>query len=266
MTLLGYFAYSMPSLAEDNDSYRYILEKSHSKKVCDHMLEVYNRYFKYPFVASPELSDYAEGGRYALPLLPGVTRDPELTRAMALSIYPSSAEFDAVKWQEGSVQYPNGNDQAVMVADVDIDNDGSVDTVVKFFFVQPYLLSNPLSREAFAVYRGAIKPEQLPSDINTFYISQEEGKTPANIGFHFGSDASVFPYRIVRVFSYGGVNYLSAYGGRWLKESHALKYQWPDREYMDVLQYQSGGDNLGKESWSPLKINTICQFRMVVIK
>lgn len=213
------FVYPITSVAEQSDAYRYILKTSRNDKVCGHMKGVYNRYFKRPFAASPDLADFDEGGSYALPLLPGVTRDPRLARAMIFSIQPSSPEFDAVKWQEGRVQYPNGNDQAVMVADVDIDNDGSVDTVVKFFFAQPNLLSNPRSREALAAYRGAIKLEQLPFDINTLYIRQEGGKTPVNIGFDFGSSASVFPYMIVRVFSYGGVNYLSAYGRRWLKET-----------------------------------------------
>lgn len=260
------FVNSIPSMAGQSDAYRYVLKSSHNKKLCDHMEEVYNRHFKHPFAVSTDPADFVEGGRYALPLLLGVTHDPELAKAMALSISPTSPEFDAVKWREGRVQYPNGNDQAVMVADVDIDNDGSVDTVVKFFFAQPYLINNPLSVDALAVYRGVIKPELLPFSINALYIRQDGVRTPANIGANFGQvSSSSFPYAILRVFSYDGANYLSAYGRRWIRTSSALKHRWPDLEYIDVLQYHGGGDNLGKEGWSQLKMDTICQFRMTVI-
>ena len=254
-------------IAGEDDSYTYTLEVNNNDKVCSHMKEVYNHYFKRPFAISTNLSDYAEGEKYALPLLPGVKRDPRLSLKERFSLQPTSPEFDAIKWQEGRVKYPDGNigEQPIMVANVDVDNDGTIETVIKFSFMAGYVLAAGGGEDALAIFRNnAIELDKQPLDFYALFRGQNGRQSPA----HITGDTYELPYEVIRLFTYGGINYLSAYGqhGQPWPRGNDNPVQSPDREYMDVLQYRSGGDNLGKGKWSPLKIDTICQFRMTVAK
>lgn len=268
VALLACLINPIHGIAGEDDSYIYKFEVNNSDKVCSHMKEVYNQYFKRPFKASTDHADYEEGGQYALPLLSGVKRDPRLTIKARRSFQPTSPEFEAVKWQEGrTTGLPDIGitDQPILVANIDIDNDGTVETVIKESFMQGYLPSyrSMLGGEdsLFIFRNGDIDLTQQPINRRTFYDGFVGHRLPAQIiGF-----ANSYSARLTRLFTYEGVNYLSAYSQAWLKDD-ADPYQPPDREYMEVLQYHGGGDNLGKGKWSPLKIDTICRFRMTVAK
>lgn len=272
LCILGFFilclTYPIQGRTGEFDTYHYKLEVNNNDKVCSHMKEVYNQYFKRPFAVSTNLADYGEGGRYALSLLPGVKREPKLTMQARRSLQPSSPEFDAVKWQEGrTTGLPDIGipDQPILVGSIDIDNDGTVETVIKESFMVGYLPSYHSmlgGGDSLFVFRnGDIDLTQQPINRRIFYDGFVGHRPPALITAFLNS----YPARLTRPFTYEGMNYLSAYSQAWLKDD-ADPYQPPDREYMEVLQYRSGGDNLDKGKWSPLKIDTICQFRMTVAK
>ena len=76
-------AYAKPASADDLDRYRYVLEKSTNDRVCDHIKSVFNVHFRYPWRTpllgvEPEDSSYGPSGRYAFPLLPGVTHNDRM--------------------------------------------------------------------------------------------------------------------------------------------------------------------------------------------
>ena len=248
--------------------YEFKLEVSNNDKVCNHMSVVYSQYFNHPFAASSKPEDYAEGGQNALPMLPGVQRDSRLSTETRRSLQPSSPEFDAVKWQEGRIKYPQEyiGEQPTVVTNIDIDNDGSIETVIKISFMQGYLPSHGSmlgGEDSLFIFRnGDIELNPQPLDNRVFYDGWKGHRPPAEIAGY----ANQFSGRLIRIFAYEGVNYLSAYSQAWLEEDLGNPYQMPDKEYMEVLQYRSGGDNLGKGKWSQLKIDTICKFRMTAAK
>jgi hypothetical protein len=262
VVFMGCLIYSTSVMAGEDDSYHYKLEISHNDKLCRHMESVYNQYFKHPFPVRVSLADYNEGGRFALPMLPNIKRDPRQSMKTRFSLQATSPEFDAVKWREGRVKYPEENigEQPVMVADIDIDNDGSIETVIKFSFLAGYVLAAGGGEDSLAIYRqGSVDLIKQPLIFDALYRGQDGRQPPAHIsGSSYG-----FNYQVIRIFNYDGMNYLSAYGQQYLRKN-AASYDPPDREYLDVLQYHSGGDNLGKGSWSPLKMDTICKFLMKV--
>ncbi len=249
--------------------YVFKLEVNNNDKVCKHMQDVYNQYFSRPFAASTDPVDYADGGRFALPLLPGVQRDPRLSIKARRSLQPISPEFDMVRWQEGRYRHiymdQDRGDQEMLVARFDIDNDGAVETIIKNSFMEGYLPSrNSMlgGEDSLFIFRAGELDIGVPIQLKTFYEGQDGHQRPAQIGGY----GYPFPYRSIRPFIYEGVSYLSVYSQSWLEEDAGDPYLMPDEEYMQVLEYRSGGDNLGKGKWSPLKIDTICQFRMTAAK
>src|SRR5919201_3914299 len=113
------------------DAYRYSVEINTDDKLCKHMQAVYSSAFRQPW-------DYRERSTInAVPRFDYVTSDPLLERYLFFSLYPSTPEFEQVRWKEGRGYFGNDERNAtpILVAQLDIDNDGVEDLVIKHGFM-----------------------------------------------------------------------------------------------------------------------------------
>jgi uncharacterized protein len=124
--------------------YRYRLEYSQDRVLCPHMSKVFNSKFKTPWYRSTlklEPDPVLFGVPYSqhFERLPGISYDKRKTYDMFLAKYPTSPEFAAVKWREGRYEPPPGSiytEPPILVAQVDIDNDGENEWIVKYGFMR----------------------------------------------------------------------------------------------------------------------------------
>jgi hypothetical protein len=248
------------ALAADDDAYHYQLTKNNDPDVCQHMYYVYSNNFKYPFRTSGEVADYSPGGKFALPLLPGVKADGLKSMNMMYSLQPSSPEFDAIKWHEGHDEY----DAAIMVTDVDINNDGKLERVIKHGFMGSYYDSKHPNDDDIVIFTknafDSIKRRVTLEDI--FKVADPNGFPAVLAGWPINS----VHYRILRPFIYKNTIYLSGYGIRgWSK-----KLGWPLGEHVDIVKYVNGGGYIGKHKYTPIyapiKLDLICAFNMKPVK
>ncbi|MEQ1579954.1 MAG: hypothetical protein ABL964_05130 [Steroidobacteraceae bacterium] len=82
--------------------------------------------------------------KYGFPLLPGIERDFQATIQTVHSRQPSAPEFDSVNWSEGRLQLRSPGSSSAdgfhnyLITYIDIDNDGTIDTVTKNGFNEGY--------------------------------------------------------------------------------------------------------------------------------
>lgn len=117
-------------------SYSYELLKGKERAVCQRMLEVYSTGFKKPWSADN---------------LANQPRSLELLQTR-FSRFPTSPEFDSVKW----IAHPyeiKGSSNFALYSNIDIDNDGTSELVLKLRFFQ----GSPGTRDYLYVFpQGAI--------------------------------------------------------------------------------------------------------------
>lgn len=138
-------------------TYQFSLEKDADHDLCVHMDTVFNKFFRDMWDTPPFLrgrEDYSEKSKYAYPRLDGI---PHISRAVFLLRYakwPESPEFAAIPWIQGRLapvkraesQMPQQATrleqtlalQRFLIAHVDIDNDGVVDTLIKWHATPDY--------------------------------------------------------------------------------------------------------------------------------
>ena len=259
--------YPIQSIAGEFDTYRYSLEKNNNNKVCSHMAEVYTKFFKKPFDITNYVAMYKENGSNLPPLLPGAKDDFRSFISMRFSFYPSSPEFNAIKWQVGK-QMRGGTEQMhdvypnipFIAADMDIDNDGQLETVIKHEFIECYVPGCVYGHaDVLSIFRkGDIDLMNGPIEWHAFFKAQNDHPPLAVI---YGPQSTC---DLVRPFIYDGVTYLSCYHQTWIKDYRNFHDETPDREYTDVLKYQGVGTLPGGRQ--PIKGETVCKFRMRVTK
>lgn len=274
--LIFLLTYPMQGMTGEMDTYRYKLEQNNNNKVCTHMSDVYNQFFKKPFDTQEYIKpfdhpEYVKGG-IALPnLLPGAKVNLGSLINMGFSFYPSSPEFDAVKWQIGNeahgdskTYYYKGNPTPYLTpfiaADIDLNNDGHIKTVIKHAFMSCYIPGCESGHaDVMSIFRkGDIDLTKGPIELDTFFKGQN-GSPPLAVIYGPQSTCD-----LVRPFIYDGVTYLSCYHQTWIKDFMDFRNRTPDREYTDVLKYQ-GVEEL-PDGRKPLKAETVCRFRMTVAK
>jgi hypothetical protein len=254
---------SVAAHAGDLDRYHYVIAKSVDRKVCQHMAGVYNSHFGYPWrlsvlrIQSDDL-EYGTNGRYAYPKLPGVTHDNEKTFQMARSRLPTSPEFDAIEWREGRYSFGSGSDLGelpMLVAKIDIDNDGRIETVMKTSFMTDYYISSGSGGEDLLL---VFKDEEIDLGkavrFEPFYRMQESREKPALI-----TALPSVPYRLIRPFVLNGVTYLSGYQQGWSEKNSV------GREEMHVVRYRKVSENPDPvDKRNIVHLDLICVFRMTV--
>jgi hypothetical protein len=259
--------YPIQGITGEADTYRYKLDENNNDRVCRHMSEVYNRFFKKPFSTTIDEAEYEKGGGNLPTLLPGAQNDWRSFINMRFSFLPSSPEFDAIKWREGKIKRPSHGEHVVpnvpfIAADMDISNDGQLETVTKNEFMGCYIpdprCSDGIADVLFIFRKGDIDLQKGPIEWDTFFKGQG-GKAPLAVIYGRQSTCA-----LVRPFIYEGITYLSCYHQEWVKDFMDYRNSTPDREYTDILKYQ-GVEKLpgGRQ---PIKAETVCRFRMRVTK
>ena len=256
------------------DRYRYVLEQNTNDKVCHHMDAVYNQHFGYPLKTPPLTTigsepdrAYGPNGRFAFPTFPGVIHDNRIAAVMRYSRFPTSPEFDAIKWREGRYRFRAASgldlrEQPMLVAQFDIDNDGRPDTVIKTSFMAGYWPSHDSVEggedELFVFLKGEIDLSRVVT-YEDLMGGQAGGHRPTMIS---GGNSR----RLIRPFLFDGNAYLSTYEQQWRGGEFFDSSTKLDGEYTNVLRYRGGGENLGHGNWSPLELEMICRFRMKVVR
>lgn len=247
------------------DTYHYKLEENNNDKVCSHMAGVFSKYFKKPFSTINDEAEYVKGGGVLPPLLPGAKDDLRSFVNMRLSFQPTSPEFDAIKWQVGKQITRTAGEVDVLntpfiAADVDLNNDGQIKTIIKHAFMGCYIPDPRCDNgqtDVLSIFRKSdIDLMTGPIEWNAVFKGQN-GHTP--LAVIFGEYSSC---ELMRPFVYAGVTYLSCYHQEWVKDYLDFRNNTPDKEYTDILKYQ-GVKDMG-DGRKQIKAETVCRFRMKV--
>jgi hypothetical protein len=247
------------ALASSDPTYIYRLEASHDKTLCGHMRGVLNRNFsdfwvgdQGGLVLDAEIDGtYSAQSRFAWPTFPGVEHNYRTTFDMRYSKFPSSAEFDVIDWREGR-QPINGAAgfywRPFLAANIDIDNDSHVDTVVKMGFSQGYAnmtaVPNP-EPEGMVVWRSVRTDFQRP-----FLLERLDQKQGISV-----SGGRLRPFR------YRGRYYVASYRMDLGQDFMAAKRPpfRPMKESMEIHSYHVSGRNTLQSRWNT---EMVCRFAM----
>ncbi|KXB32580.1 hypothetical protein AT959_02555 [Dechloromonas denitrificans] len=263
------------------EMYKYRLEESKDKSLCVHMTQVFNQNFKTPWnrgIGFEGENPLIFGKPYdkLYERLPDVSFDKESTYEMLLSKFPSSPEFDAVRWKEGRTCYPEGGKEDIchlrpmLVAEIDIDNDGQKEWVVKhsFMFKIPTKFVSDAGDEDYSGEDGlAIFPKDgldltMPLTLKQLVHGQKPGRQPRLLDLKVALQ--------LRPFVYKGKTYLSAYqfvlDDKSLSPKKNHRYQlYPDREYMNILRVFAGGKRLEGQIIETANTENVCRIRMIML-
>lgn len=250
-------------LAGDLDRYRYSLVRGAEREVCVHLQKVLLKNFSFPW-RRPALarlvesdSNYGQGSVFSFPKVPGVDHDTKATLLMSYSRYPTSPEFDAVDWREGRITGMPGEASGlhpVLVADIDIDNDGLKETVLKTAFMLQYYSGNGSGGEdVLYVLPQRSAPLAHPISWHEVISAGDQSNRIALIAL-----SEDVPFRLIRPFVYEGTTYLMGYeqaynGGNQLERFH-------------VVKYRGGGYEQATKTRTRVKLERVCLFRMIVAK
>jgi hypothetical protein len=250
----------------------YELETNNNPDLCAHMNTTFNKSFRHLWDAEPlGLGDdphYRADSRYEFSRLPGVAHETRKTFDMRYSKVPSSPEFDAVEWKEGraiigepvgGVPMPGGHTPIpILVAYIDIDNDGQIDTVAKTGFnggysYMAYGNGSGLDSEYLVTWPG----EKLDfTGVRSLWPL--ENATPVD-KLPIGYDGSY-----LRPFVYKGRSYLAKYEidlGEDYDATSKPPYK-PLHETMSILSLHFGG-TISEVTHKPIwDIDIVCQYRM----
>lgn len=256
--------------------YKYQLEKSHDADLCRHMTKVFNQKFRTPWNkgylgVEPNPTIFGKPYDQIFERLPGVEYDKNFTWDMLYSKYPSSPEFEAVQWKEGryhdSDMTVGPKEQPILLANIDIDNDGQKDWVVKssFMFKMPTNVVSGAGNSDFAGWDQLriFPPHGLDLTVSLTLEQLTYGQKPDRPPRRIAEESGVQ----LRPFIYNGKTYLSAYEVVWHDEAIHTKRSrgyriYPDREYLNVLQVTSGGKRFHSEAIETANTKTVCRIRM----
>jgi hypothetical protein len=251
-----------PSYGANEQKMRYsyhLLEGQVS--VCEHMNEVFNRSFSDLWNADPLWSEsdvhYAANSRYAFPMLPGVDHSARDTFTMRFSKTPSSAEFNSVAWREGRALIGvSTKPEPILIAYLDFDNDGQLDTVIKVGFSGGYkymTYGGDLFAEHILVLRGRQMELKGVLPLNTL---------TKDVPFALAPVIATATYE--RPFIYQAHTYVAQYDedlGEGFAAAKKPLYK-PIRETMSILSYRFTGRAEANTNAPEWDVDTVCRFEM----
>jgi hypothetical protein len=166
----------------------------------------------------------------------------------------------------GQIKRPNhgeaggGANVPFITADLDINNDGKLEKIIKSSFMSCYIPGcNAGHSEDLSIFRkDDIDLTNGPLELQEI-VNGKNGHHP--LAFIYGQTSLC---DLVRPFIYDGVTYLSCYYQKWVKDYRDIHNRTPDQEYTDILKYQ-GVEKL-PDGRKPIKAETVCRFRMTVVK
>lgn len=263
------------------ERYRYQLEDGAHNEVCRHMTQVFNTRFKTPWdkgKLGSEPIPKIHGTPYdqVFERMPGVEYKKDFVYSMLLSKYPTSTEFEAVKWRETRVK-PESNsivsEYPALITQLDIDNDGQLDWVVKHLFMDKITTFEGWGQAWGGNDHLLIFPlngfeSVVPIPIETLIPLKNPSKAPRSVDERISEslDASQ-----LRPFIFKNKTYLSAYQVFWKfteNAGHTLPRppykEYPDREYMNIFAVLPGGFRKeGFESVTlPVNTEMLCRISM----
>jgi hypothetical protein len=266
--LIACFGVVSTASAGLDDTYGYAIVRSTNHKLCGHVHRVLSSNFKTPWERPPldlgKDSPYGIHGSYAFDKLAGVEHDNRTAFRMGYAKLPTSGDFQAIAWREGRYRFVESSgkdhgDLPFLVAEFDIDNDGHAETVVKTSFMTNYWPSHRSvegGEDTLFIFRGGSLDLSRKLDSGAFYKGQDGKQSPAML--QLGNA------RLVRPFMTNGVVYLLTYQQEWkggeFRGSNRIR-----NEFMNVLLYRSGRENLGGGKWSPVQTDLVCRYRMHVV-
>jgi len=267
--------------------YRYQLKESHDKDLCIHMTHVFDQNFRTPWYKGwlklePNPVLFGKPYDQVFERLPGVEYSKKYTWNMLLSKYPSSPEFDEVHWREGRVSYVGGassisRPEPMLVAEIDIDNDGQKEWVVKHSFMDKMTTWEGMGQ----AYGGSDSLKIFPFDgfdplapltNEQLFYGQKPDRPPRMIDRDVTEKLDTAQ---LRPFVFKGKVYLSAYQVYWpnLELTKQLGHNaiakpdkvYPEREYMNILRVTTGGRRILGQVIETANTETVCHIRMIML-
>jgi hypothetical protein len=225
--------------AYEGATFEYRLVFSNDDKVCKHMEKVYNKHFR-----RWEFSDYFKKRLD----FQNMTKEERFRFKTRFSFYPTSPEFDAVRWQTHEYMAGTKRLRPILVTDLDINNDGEKEIVIK----RQHFNGGPDSFEELLVYnKGQFDLDTVPS-ARVLSQGQPGKEKPRVIGWgNMG---------IIRPFIFDGQTFLSIYTYYVPPPPNKAEPGIPPH-WMWVKKYRGGGKVWPGEE-TPLLLDDICKFDM----
>lgn len=252
------------TMTKNEPHYRYKLEHSEDKVLCPHMTQVFNDKFKTPWYKSwlkLEPDPYLFGVPYSqhFERLPGVAYDKRSTYSMFLSKYPTSPEFDAVKWQEGQIENDpdrKGKELPILITQLDIDNDGEMEWVVKHGFLKNGDNTRVSEQDRLSIYRTDTFNFTEKVQAGAMYYGQNGRARPKTLGTAMQ----------LRPFMFSGKAYIAAYQAKGGSFDQATFEGNPTREYLNIWRLTGKSQRFYNQSTETLDTATVCRIRMYLTK
>lgn len=274
--------------------YRYELKQGKGKPVCEHMTKVFNEKFRAPWIdayAIQRIEDAADKypgesrtvfGKLLKDVferLPGVGFDPESVFAMLYSKYPESQEFDAVQWRDWSYQRQGEFSKipvsiAVLVAELDIDNDGQKEWVVKHGFmhhrptnyVSPNGNADQAGSDGFSIFSTEALDTHKPFLSAQMAGNRKSEYQPRRLD-GYGDEVG----QMIRPFIFGDRTYLAAYRPQWLPESKrprqvSVRTYAPDIEQIAIVEVKPDIRLIGLGPSITAKTEQLCLMHMLPLR
>lgn len=237
--------------------YRYKLEQNQDNQVCSHMLNVYNKNFKEPWNNQKFPRVKLEG---YFQRMPSVDYNQEIAQKMIYSRFPTSTEFELINWQEGRAFLDTKPEDRtlypLLVANLDIDNDGSPEIVFKssfmyWFAIQGLDADDMGDGDRLTIYPAGGFHFNGIVDLGDIRHGQQNGYKPRDI-----------EARQLRPFILNRTVYISRYETVYAENDELSMYGRPMEQYIYIQKYLSGGDKASPGKYIAPNMKTICRFQM----
>lgn len=226
--------------AAEFDTYRYKLMVSKDDKVCKHMERVYNTHFMRPHVSFDEMKDKVPSWL--------VSKSQPFPYGALLTFYPTSPELEAVQWRlmhYSAKTEPRRN--AMLVTDLDINNDGKREIVIKSAFYTTWD-----SIEELKIFRPNEIELNAEVTINDL-VFDKTGKYPPSY---------IWGGAVVRPFIFKGTTYLHIYDYKRPGTPGEVVNAFSPPEKVWIRKLKQGGRTVPEST--PAEYEDICEFDMIV--